>query len=340
MDILFSLPIISYFLSPSVTSWSTSLNLLFFYMTWTTLILSFPPLRIELAGVLGLRLVFWLIPSLVFLLFDTLLPSLSQGIKHRGASALPPRDAARLGRLLALALLNIALETALEAGISTGVAAVLVRTGGQAPLFRTSSALPLPWQIVKQIALLMAAREALTYYIHRYALGAKSRLGAWHQQGYGHARRAPPFSLLLYADHPAAFLLYRFLPVFLPAVAIRPHLLVYFLFVGLVTVEETLAMSGYSIVPGIIMGGITRRTAAHYASGNGNYGPWGLLDWIHGTSIGRGIDADVRDEAEKHGFEEKKERLASNGTSFLQDSLDYVGKGKSRGRKTRKRNSS
>src|SRR3954468_16628820 len=102
MDLLLSLPIMSYFLAPSVTSWSTSLNLLFFYMTWTTLVLSHSPLKIELMGVFGLRLVFWLAPSLLFLLVDTLLPSLAENLKYNGASALPARDAGALASQVGL----------------------------------------------------------------------------------------------------------------------------------------------------------------------------------------------------------------------------------------------
>lgn len=36
-------------------------------------------------------------------------------------------------------------------------------------------------------------------------------------------------------------------------------------------------------------------------SGEGNYGPWGVLDWILGTSIGEtDIEDDVRNEAREH----------------------------------------
>jgi len=337
MDILLSLPILSYFLAPTVTSWSTSLNLLFFYMTWSTLVLSHSPLKIEVIGLTALRVVFWLVPSLVFLLFDTLVPSLAESIKIRGRAALPPRDAGRLGRLLLLALANLALETALEAGVSAAVAYLRPAAG---PLFRTGTTLPLPWQIIKQLGLLMTGREVLTYYLHRYALPASSQLGRAHRASYGHARRAPPFSLLVFADHPAAFLVHRFAPLYLTALAVRPHLLTYFVFVGLATLEETLAHSGYSVVPGIIMGGITRRTATHYVHGEGNYGAWGFLDWIHGTSLGKNVVADVKDEAEKHHLKERGEDAAGSGLNLVQEGIEGLRKGRRSGRKTRKSNSS
>ncbi|EON96355.1 putative sterol desaturase family protein [Phaeoacremonium minimum UCRPA7] len=347
MDVLLSLPIVSYLLAPAVTSWSTSLNLLFFYLTWSTLILSYSPLRIELFGTLAIRIIFWLLPSLLFLTFDIILPSLAESIKFGGSRALPPRDAKVLGKTLLLALLNLTLETALEAGISLGLT-----TYFRTPFFKTSTTLPLPWQLIKQVVSLIMAREALTYYIHRYTLHSNKsprassktdksvgKIANLHGK-YAHARSAPPFSLALAADHPVPFLLHRFLPIYLPALVIRPHLLTYFLFVVLVTGEETLSMSGYNIVPGIIMGGMARRCAIHYSKGHtstsGNYGAWGLLDWSHGTSLGKDAIDDMKDEAEKHQLKERGGRAASDAMDTINEGIGTWKKGRAKGRKGKK----
>ncbi|KAK3687952.1 hypothetical protein B0T22DRAFT_141414 [Podospora appendiculata] len=341
MDLLLSLPIASYFFSTSLTSWSTSLNLLFFYMTWSTLVLSHSPLKIEILGTTALRLVFWLVPSLLFLLFDTLLPSLAQSIKFNGASGLPPRDARTLAKLLGLALTNLALSTVVQAAISLGLTTLL-----QTPIFRTSTTLPLPWQMAKHIALLFAAREVLTYYIHRYLLhnpsSAKNKtvkhITACHTD-YAHSHHTPPFSLLLMADHPLPFLLHRFLPLYLPALALHDnlHILTFLLYVGLATVEETLAMSGYTIVPGIIMGGITRRSAVHYAKPVGNFGCWGVLDWVHGTSLGgKDVMADIQDEAEKHNVKGRSAKRLDQGGNMVQNGIQGLRRSaRSRARKSR-----
>lgn len=299
MDVLFSLPIFSYFFSSSLTPWSTSLNLLFFYMTWSTLVRSYSPLRIELIGITAIRLVLWLIPSLISLLFDTLLPSLSETIKHRRGTAIPPRNLSALSRTLGLALFNTLLLTGLEASLSH-----LISLGLHTPVFPTSATLPFPWQVVKQLLVLFTAREVLTYYIHRHLLHGSTTPSAWLHKYYAHSRRAPPYSLLLAADHPLPYILHRFIPLYLPSAALRPHILVYLLFVALSTLEETLAMSGYTVVPGIMMGGVARRCAEHYSGGGkGNYGAWGLLDWVHGTS-GRNGDVleDVKRQGERYGL--------------------------------------
>ncbi|KAK4448330.1 sterol desaturase [Podospora aff. communis PSN243] len=337
MDLLMSVPIASYFFSTSLTSWSTSLNLLFFYMTWTTLILSHSPLKIELFGTLGLRIVFWLIPSLFFLLIDTLLPSLAESIKYNGASALPPRDGRSLARLIGLALFNLTLETVLEGLLSLGAALYL-----KAPIFRAATTFPLPWQMAKHVALLFAARELLTYFIHRYILHAQypsrtTRCIAAQHARCAHHRRAAPFSLLLMADHPIPFLLHRFVPIYLPALLLQRslHMLTFFLFFGLCTVEETLTMSGYTIVPGIIMGGITRRNSLHYSRPTGNFGCWGVLDWMHGTSLGGDVMQDVKDEAEKHHLKEKGEKAADDAGNMIQEGIEGLRRSRrNKGRKS------
>ncbi|KAI5868274.1 hypothetical protein GGS23DRAFT_20242 [Durotheca rogersii] len=330
MDVILSVPIISYFGGPMLSSWSGSMNLLFFYMTWTTLVLSHPAWKIELVGTVAVRIVFWLAPSLAFLLFDTLIPSLAEPIKLYGSASLPRRNAASLLRQLLLAIFNLALTTAVQAGISFGATTVL-----RHPLFRASTRLPLPWQILKHILMLYTAREVLTYYIHRYVLHSRGIFARLHS-AYAHAhKRASPYALMVYTDHPLPLLLSRTLPVYLPAVAIQPHLLTYFLFTILTTLEEMLSMSSYSIVPGIVMGGITRRTAAHYASGGrGNYGAWGLLDWISGTNVGKNAVEDAQEEAERREPAERTRQASSTG-SIVQDALD----GLKKGRKSRKRSS-
>lgn len=394
MDILLSLPILSFFFSTSATSWSTSLNLLFFYLTWSTLVLSHSALRIQLFGALAIRLVFFLLPALLFLAFDLLLPSLAETVKHGGRPALPPRDPRLLARQLLLALFNVVLQSGLEAAASLGLAYL----PGPSPPFRTTTTLPLPFAIIKQLGWLYLAREVLGYYLHRRVLHAHrgttalpsssswlSRLPiprrlpflspsspssssgatetvesaardttnylARKHAAHAHARAAAPYALRLAADHPLPYLLHRFAPTYLPAaLLVRPHLLVYLLFVGLVTLEETLTMSGYTIVPGIVMGGITRRNAAHYGAGHrgadsGNYGAWGVLDWGCGTGLRRGhgedtIEDDLRAEARKHRVRERGEKGASDALEKVGDGIEGLRRGAKGRRKGAKGSSS
>lgn len=130
-----------------------------------------------------------------------------------------------------------------------------------------------------------------------------------HQSWY-HSLRAP-YSLAAHYDHPVAVLLIHFLPTYLPAIFFRFHLLTYLLYIALISVEETFAYSGYSVLPSsFILGGIARRTDAHLLSkGKGNFGPYGLMDWICGTAVGEDLLDDVESEAEEHALPEKAKKL-------------------------------
>ena len=146
----------------------------------------------------------------------------------------------------------------------------------------------------------------LQYYLHRFVLHAKSpNFFSRRHESYFHAVTAP-YSAAAHYDHPASYLLFRFLPTYLPSLIFRTHLLTYLLLLSIVTLEETLALSGYSTVPGIILGGITRRQDLHSEGrGKGNFAPWGFLDWLHGTGIGPDVIDDLQDEAEKHHVAER-----------------------------------
>lgn len=49
------------------------------------------------------------------------------------------------------------------------------------------------------------------------------------------------------------------------------------------------------------------------SGGRGNYAPWGLLDWLHGTSAGRDVVEDVRGEVEKQDVNETVGRTLRSG---------------------------
>ncbi|KAG5951934.1 hypothetical protein E4U53_001969 [Claviceps sorghi] len=322
IDVLLSIPILSYVFFPTKgASVSTSVNLISIYMTWNSLIFSHHPLEIHLSGLLVLRVIFWLIPSVVFLLFDIAVPSLAEGFKHGGRSSLPPRNLRKLGKLLGLAALNVLVWMALEALI--GMAYTLVF---KKHIFKMSTTLPLPWTVTKHCTFILVSREVLQYHLHRRVLHGKSDLAKRHM-AYAHATAGAPYSLQVFTDHPFALFFHRFLPVFLPSVLIRTHMLTYFFVTIITTIEETLAMSGYTFIPGVVLSGITARTAIHYAGrGSSNYGAVGVLDWVHGTSKGRDVLENVKTQAHKHTAQEKSANRMRPVTSTLQDGVQSVKK--------------
>ncbi|KAG5996261.1 hypothetical protein E4U52_006978 [Claviceps spartinae] len=317
IDVLLSIPLLSYVFFPTKgASVSTSVNLIFIYMTWSSLVFSHHPLEIHLSGLLVLRVIFWLIPSLVFLLFDIGVPSLAEGLKHGGRSSLPPRNVRKLAKLLGLAVLNVFLWMAVEAIVTMAYTLVFKKH-----IFKMTSTLPLPWTITKHCTFILVTREVLQYYLHRQVLHGKSGLARKHA-AYAHATSGAPYSLQVYTDHPIAIFFHRFLPVFLPSVIIRTHMLTYFFVIILTTIEETLAMSGYTFIPGVIMSGITARTAIHYAGrGSSNYGAVGVMDWAHGTSKGRDVLRDAKKEADKRNVHERSTKKVGVGSAAVKDGV-------------------
>lgn len=118
---------------------------------------------------------------------------------------------------------------------------------------------------------------------------------------------SPPYALVANYDHPLAYVLHLFLPTYLPAVFFRFHLLTYHIYLAIVSIEETFAYSGYNALPnGFILGGIARRQERHLmGDGKGNYGCFGLVDLVIGTSLGDDMLDDIREEAEKKQGREK-----------------------------------
>lgn len=160
MDAIFSLPVLSLFLVPAISSYSTSLNLIFFYMTWTTFVLSHSPLRVELFATVTVRLLFYVLPSLAFFLFDILTPSAAVVVKAQGEPGLPGGSKkAKIRwkeiRVALWGLANVALGIALQAGVE------MVRTKllGMRSAVKVSMKLPMPWEIVKDLLRGLFGRE-------------------------------------------------------------------------------------------------------------------------------------------------------------------------------------
>lgn len=305
MDAFVSLPALSFLLIPAFSSYSTSLNLLFFYITWSTLVLSNPPLQVELVGTFAVRALFYLLPSLFFLAFDTCVPGASASLKALGPAALPLRNPTRAAtrRLLATvgwSLFNTLLGILLQACTELLFTRVLsIRSA-----LRVTTSLPMPWGIAKDLLRGYLLREVLAYTLHRYILHPTqaTTLSRAHDEWYHTSLPASPFPTCATYDHPAAFVLRTFLPTYVPAVLFRFHLLTYMVYTALVSVEETFAYSGYSTVPtNFLLGGIARRTDNHVlCGGDGNFGPWGLVDWVMGTSVGGDVVDDAVAEADRH----------------------------------------
>ena|SRR5437868_5712483 len=148
MGAFLSIPLTTLLAVPLFSSYTTSLNLLFFTLNWYLLLLSHPPLAVEIYGLSIVRLVFFVLPALLFLAFDAGLPDLAQSIKAQGKYALPSRlGRSRALRVLGWSVFNTVLGVALTVGLELLFAKVLsVRS-----LLSVSKTLPFPWKAVQSV---------------------------------------------------------------------------------------------------------------------------------------------------------------------------------------------
>jgi hypothetical protein len=282
---------------------------------WSTLVLSHPPLKLEIVSTLLVRLFFYLVPSTTFLIFDTIFPKAAIGLKAQEEKGLPhpcvgekpllrrlglpskPRE--KWYRVSAWSLFNVLLSIAIQGAIDYLFTKVLrIRSA-----LKITTSLPMPWGIAKDLLRGFLTREILTYLLHRYILHSRSSPLSSRHKSWSHTPNLPaPYSLTAHYDHPLAYLVRVFLPTYLPALLFRFHLLTYLLYLVLISLEETFAYSGYSTVPtNFILGGIARRTDTHFlVKGEGNFAPFGLVDWCAGTSIGDDVLEDLEREADRH----------------------------------------
>lgn len=139
LEALLSLSGLGLLYSSSWTSWST-LNLLFFYITWSTLLMTQSPLKIEILGTLAIRFLFFWVPSLLSLFFDSLLPSLSEEWKIQGARALPDN---RMWKVVGWAMVNMLIST----GVQGFVELFLVEVIFWKSALKVASTLPMPGEM-------------------------------------------------------------------------------------------------------------------------------------------------------------------------------------------------
>lgn len=155
-----SIPALSFLLVPAFSSYGTTLNLLFFTMTWAILIKTNNPLHIEILGTFGVRLLFYILPSLAFLAFDSATPTLAVGIKEHGDSALPmsAENGGKKGRWWKIALVSLA-NLILGVALQSGIELLFTQVLHLQSVLKLSTGLPMPWGIAKHLFLGLLLRE-------------------------------------------------------------------------------------------------------------------------------------------------------------------------------------
>lgn len=246
--------------------------------------MSHPPLRIELLGSFAIRVIFYWIPTLLFTALDGLMPRFSGGLKTRRGRHIPWKDVFWVGLN---SLLNQIIATAIQGLVQFTFAQLRMKNP---PVFYIGTTLPMPWNIIKDILVILGAREIITYLLHRFILHNPRRyqnLSRLHKVHHNFSK-SPSFALKAHYYHPIDYFLLQFLPLYFPAYLLRVHLLTFFLTLAIVSLESAVIYSGYDIFWGLL-GGAVRRVDRHNCPGGDrmDFGIWGILDWCCGTAGGR-----------------------------------------------------
>lgn len=158
---LISLPALSFLALPTFSSWSTSLNLAFFSMTWFVLVVSNDQFYVEVLGILFIRAIFYILPSLLFLALDCAVPSLATNIKTQGEIALPVRndkDKRKVLEVVGWSTFNVCLGVALQAAVELLYTEVFqMRSALKVP-----KTLPMPFSILFDLVTALAFRGVRT----------------------------------------------------------------------------------------------------------------------------------------------------------------------------------
>ncbi|KAF4547508.1 Fatty acid hydroxylase-like protein 1 [Elsinoe fawcettii] len=326
---LLSLPmtVLSFLAIPFFGGTTTSINLVFFYLTWSALIWTHSPRVIEMYGSLAVKVLTFLLPSYALLAFDYFLPGAAASMKAGGKQQLPARlGQQRLLHITGWATFNVILGIAIQLVLDW----VFKLTGLKSAL-RVTMSVPLPWTMAVELLKAFVIRGILHYVIHRFVLHAPSRsqfapIARLHRQ-WAHSNRIT-FSLYAAYDHPICFLLAHWLPSYIPAYFWRMHILTFLVFQSIVCLENLFIYSGYSALPSAIMlPGMARRVDRHFASkGAGNFGHWGVLDFVCKTGCAGENDImdDLQDEADKHQVRRRVSDAVEDAGGFWDDTKDKL----------------